>query len=112
MTMSRRPSGTITQFVYPFAEPLPITHIPAKQRFWGGSETLGGWFVAGVRFRRTLIGVGVPASSAPSTAGIDASATAAPPHGRSIPLWLVAATAVLVFALAATLARRRRGDVV
>jgi hypothetical protein len=114
MTVSRRPSGTITQFVYPYAEPLPITHIPAKQRFWGSSETVGGWFAAGIRFRRTLVAVGVPASSAPSTADIDAAATAAPPHGGSISLWLVA-TAVLVLAvlaLAAILVRRRRGDLV
>ena len=108
MTMSRRLSGTITQFVFPYAEPLPITHIPAKQRFWGSSETVGGWFVAGNRFRTTLIGLGLPAVRPSSpTVGIDAVATAASPHGGSIWPWLVVAVAVMVLAFAIFLMRRR-----
>jgi hypothetical protein len=107
MTFSRRLSGTITQFVFPYAEPLPITHIPAKQRFWGSSETVGGWFVAGLRFKRTLIGLGLPAARPSPTVGIDAAATAVSPHGGSISPWLVVAMAVLVLAFGAILLRRR-----
>jgi hypothetical protein len=107
MTMSRRLSGTITQFVFPYAEPLPITYMPAKQRYWGSNETVGGWFVVRVAFKRTLIGLGLPTSSpSPSTVGIDAATATVPPR-TGIPPWLSIALAVPALALAFFLIHRR-----
>jgi hypothetical protein len=107
MTVSRRLSGTITQFVYPYAEPLSVTHIPAKQRFWGSNETVGGWFVAGIRFRRTLISLGLPAARPSPTVGIDAAATAVGSQADSISSWLLVAMAIPALALMVILLRRR-----
>ena len=107
MTLSRRHAGTITQFVFPYAEPLPVTYTPAKQRYWRASQTVGGWFVTRAGFRQTLIGLGLPTTSAsPSTAGSDVATATVPQRAGSTP-WLLVAPAGLVVALAVMLIGRR-----
>jgi hypothetical protein len=109
MSLSDRRSGTIVQYAYPFAEPMPVTHIPAKQQYWANNETVGGWFVAHLGFRQTLISLGVPVPGASgSAAGIDAAADVVPPN-RAVSPWLVVAAAVLASVLAAVLLRRGLG---
>ena len=41
MTLSDRRPHTITQYLYPYADPLPLTHMLAGQPYWRGSETVG-----------------------------------------------------------------------
>jgi hypothetical protein len=108
MTLSDRDSGTIVQYVYPYAEPLPITYMPAKQTYWG-TKTVGAWYAARVGFRQTLIDVGLPASASPQpAAGSDAGPSAVSRPAGSILTGLVVATVFLALALVAILMRRNR----
>jgi len=108
MPFSERRSDPIVQYVYPYAEPKPVTYMPAKQAFWGDNETVGTWYVARVRFKATLIGVGLPASApSPPVAGIDTPAAAVPRAGFD-PTPLLIATAMLALVLAAFQMRRHR----
>jgi hypothetical protein len=109
MAISDRRSDTIVQYVYPYAEPKPVTHMPAKQPFWGTQETVGGWYVARVGFRETLIGLGLPAaapSPSASPAGIGMASATVPSQGDPIPSRLWIGAAVLALMLAAVLIRR------
>jgi hypothetical protein len=110
MPLSERRSDTIVQYVYPYAEPKPVTYMPAKQAFWGDSETVGTWYVARLRFKETLIGLGLPAL-APSqpAAGIDVPSVALPSAGLD-PTPILIATAMLALVLAAIQMRRHRVD--
>lgn len=99
MALSDRRSDTIVQYVYPYAVPRPVTHMPARQGFWGSNETVGGWYVARIGFRDTLIGLGLPASApSPPAAGIGTAAPAIPPtEFGPIPLVVVVMMLALVF---------------
>jgi hypothetical protein len=108
MAIPERPTSRIVQYVFPFADPAPVTHIPAGQRYWGGSETVGAWFAASTRFRQTLVRVGLPATleaaSSPSVATDQHSPTSVG-GVRTLTWWFVAA--LLAATLAWGLARRR-----
>jgi hypothetical protein len=110
MELSADTSSNIVQIVYPYAEPSPVTYIAPHQQFWDGNETRGAWFVAGLRFKQMLIDVGLPATPpmmAPSPAAGDARGAAdSAPAGSPTMISLIVA-AVLAFASAAFLARRR-----
>jgi hypothetical protein len=111
MPMSDRRSDTIIQYVYPYAEPKPITYMPAKQAFWGSEETVGTWYVARVGLRETLIGLGLPASApSPPVAGIDAPTAAVPEQTGSIRTRLLAGAVVFALALATVSIRRHRAE--
>ena len=58
------PNGisTIVQDVYPYAKPLPVTHMRAGQRFWNSGRTHGGWFLSSDGLKETLVKAGLPAS--------------------------------------------------
>lgn len=100
-------SDTVVQYVFPYAEPLPVTQIPAEQRYWGSNETVGGWYVAHHRFRDTLIELGLPASAASlGSAGRDTATVAVTRPIASMPWGSLAAAVVLVAALAAILYAR------
>jgi len=105
------PSTDIVQYVFPYAEPGPITFMPPNQAYWGTAETDGGWFAATVGFRETLIGLGLPETpqSAKSLAVVSDEGdpiSTAPRGSATIPLWM--AGALVAVAFAATLRRRRR----
>jgi hypothetical protein len=108
ITYSMSP-GEIVQYVYPYADPRPITYMPPNQRFWRGNETAGAWFVARLGFRRTLIGLGLPAEPAPPpTAGYHPAPLAASSPAGSNATPVVVAVAALALASAVILVRRRR----
>lgn len=96
------PTGTgvsdrIRQELYPYAATGPVTYMQPGQRLFG-EETPGGWFQADPRLKDLLVSAGLPAT-----------APAAPSHGRSFPIELaVLAALVLGLALATALVIRRR----
>ena len=55
-------TSTIVQDVYPYAKPLPVTHMRVGQPFWNGSQTHGGWFVSSAALKMTLVKAGLSAS--------------------------------------------------
>jgi hypothetical protein len=109
MGLSDRDSDTIVQFVYPFAEPVPITHMPPKQKYWESYETVGAWYAARIGLRKTLIGLGLPAPiAAVRSAGTGTTTATVAPHGGSIPTGFLAATLAGVLAFAVILIGRHR----
>jgi hypothetical protein len=107
MGLSNRDPDTIVQYVYPFAEPVPITHMPENQKYWGSNETVGAWYAARIGLTKTLIGLGVPAWGASlRSAGGDAATAVVAPHDGSIPTGFLAASVVIMFAFGAILRRR------
>jgi hypothetical protein len=110
MGSPRRHPDRIIQYVFPFAEPQPITYVPANQTYWGSSETVGAWFAARIGFTRTLLRLGLPASgSFERSTGRD-EPTAAVSHASSNPTRFIAAAVVLVLGLAGILRGRRRSE--
>jgi hypothetical protein len=49
----------VTQYVYPYAEPLPVTFMPPRQRSPGGTSSIGGWYMADQTLTRQLETFGV-----------------------------------------------------
>ena len=96
------PTGTevsdrIRQDLYPYAATGPVTYMQPGQRLFG-EETPGGWFQADRRLKDLLVSAGLPAT-----------APAAPSHGRSFPIELaVLAALALGLALATALVIRHR----
>jgi hypothetical protein len=89
-------TSTLTQDVYPYAKPSPVTHMRAGQHFWGSSRTHGGWFVADAGLKRALVNSGLPKSPPPES------------RSGSFPwAWTVAGVAAAVLLL--VLALRRQG---
>jgi hypothetical protein len=114
MAIPERPTSDIVQYVFPYAEPQPITYIPRNQTYWGRSKTVGGWYAAPLGFKRTLIGLGLPAAATgmeSSAAGTDVGGTAEV-GARGSPrraLWVTGSLfAVVALAGAAVLTRNRR----
>ena len=62
--MSGARRDRVTQYVYPFARPHPVTYMPDGQAVWG-HRTAGGWFVANNTLRRGLLRLGVPEPATP-----------------------------------------------
>ncbi|MDP9330356.1 MAG: hypothetical protein M3P11_06955 [Actinomycetota bacterium] len=54
------PSNQVVQYVFPFAQPQPVTYMPGR-----------GWYVAHPRLKGLLVGFGLPATVAEAT-GISA----------------------------------------
>jgi hypothetical protein len=106
MPLSERRSDTIVQYVFPYAEPKPITYMPAKQVFWGDNETVGTWYVARIGFRETLIGLGLPASAPSQPAAGISPPTVATVQAGFDPTPILIGTAILALVLAAILMRR------
>jgi hypothetical protein len=81
--LDRRPAGTLgpkytiaytmpgpnneldalTQDVYPYASPGPVTYVEPGQAFWTTERTRGGWFVAPSALRDLLVEAGLPESA-------------------------------------------------
>jgi hypothetical protein len=91
----------LVQYVYPYAQPDPVTYMPPGQRFWVTQHTRGGWFDADVLLKRTLVRLGLPAT-APAPGGGGGL------PWRPVGLGLAAAFAILL-AVGGVLALRRRG---
>ena len=93
------PDGTSTlrQDVYPYARPTPVTYMAPGQRFFGGQQSLGGWYVASTALRTSLVAAGLPART-PDTGG-----------SGWWPAWAIAAAVLVFAALAAATVRSPRG---
>ena len=81
-TVARRPAGTlgpryaivylvpgpndiqsrVTQYVYPYAKPRPLSYLRPGQVFWDGRKAHGGWYRATAALRRALVRSGLPAT--------------------------------------------------
>ena len=97
MTLEGQRSSQIVQYVYPYADPRPVTYMPGGQPYWTrGQTTTGGWYVARPRLRQLLIDVGLPASPPQTTHNpATLSTTHASPGPSTLPILIV-----LGFALA------------
>lgn len=89
-------NSTLVQDVYPYAKPRPVTYMRAGQRFWAGTRTHGGWFVAAAGMKAALVKAGLP-ESAPPTSG-----------GAFFP-WAWTSAGAVAFVLLLGFALRRRG---
>jgi hypothetical protein len=69
--------STIVQDVYPYAKPSPVTYMRPGQRFWAGTRTHGGWFVAGPGLKSALLASGLPESPPTSSASFPLAWTGA-----------------------------------
>jgi hypothetical protein len=95
---ARNETWTVTQDVYPYAQPTPVTYMKSGQAIFeipGG--TRGGWFRADARAKHLLVAAGLPAS--PPSAGGD---------GSSVPRLVFPAIALLLVVSAAGVLVRRR----
>jgi hypothetical protein len=96
-------SSRLHQDVYPYAEHYPITYMPSGQKIWG-TPVRGGWFVGGVKLRKALARVGVPAE-APQPPPPPAASHEPPPQGPASELRardigvIVAGAVILALAL-------------
>lgn len=59
----------VVQELYPYARPVPLTHMQPGQVFWGNQTTYGGWFRASADLERMLVRTGLPVSPPPTSAG-------------------------------------------
>jgi hypothetical protein len=82
-TLARRPAGTlgpryvivyvvpgpndiqsrVTQYVYPYAKPRPLSYLKPGQAFWKGERAHGGWYRATAALKRALVRSGLPAKA-------------------------------------------------
>jgi hypothetical protein len=89
----------IRQDIYPYAKPYPVTYMPAGQQIFD-QETRGGWYLASVDTRTTLVQAGLPARSPQAT-----------PTSAGFPGLPVALAAAGLLALGGLGAAQRRGMV-
>ena len=52
----------ITQYVYPYAKPRPLSYLKPGQAFWDGRKAHGGWYRATAALKRALVRSGLPAT--------------------------------------------------
>jgi hypothetical protein len=99
-------SNKLHQDVYPYAKPYPVTYMPSGQKIYG-TPVKGGWFAGGVKLKRALARVGVPAQ-APEPPASANPAPAAHASGSGIEARVIGAIVVgtLILALALLLAIR------
>jgi hypothetical protein len=79
----------VVQYVFPYAQPKPVTFMPAGQTFLQHQKTGGGWFVAPERLKRELISLVLPATAAEATTPPSPSPIARAGR-RGFPVWWTA----------------------
>jgi hypothetical protein len=103
-------SGKLRQDVYPYARPTPVTYMPLGQKIYG-EAVKGGWFAGGVKLKRALVRVGVPAQ-APEAPSPATPKPAQPSSGSGLSTAeiaaIVAPAAILALALLLGVRARRR----
>jgi hypothetical protein len=51
----------IRQYIYPYAQPTPVSYTPPGQPFFGSEQTRGGWYIASTSFLKdALLQAGLP----------------------------------------------------
>ena len=102
-----RTRDLIVQYVYPYAEPSPVTFMPSHQDSPGGISSVGGWFVADQALTRELEVFG---AQAPSNDGANTEVD----QGAGAQLFTVSRVLVAVLGLAGIMGlaayKRRRRD--
>ena len=107
MTLEGQPSSHLIQYVYPYADPRPVTSMPAGQPYWTrGQRTAGGWYVARPRLRQLLIGIGLPQTAPQATQDPASATTTGTGSSSGVPLSIV--LAVMLAGTALILIARRR----
>jgi hypothetical protein len=86
----------VVQYVFPYAQPNPVTYMPARQTFLQHHKTGGGWFLAPQRLERELITLGLPATVAEATAPSPPPVPRAGQHGFPV-RWTALAVGSVVF---------------
>jgi hypothetical protein len=94
--------ATLTQDLYPYATPYPVTYMKGGQPYWGSNKTHGGWFVSTAALKTTLVRAGLP-KVAPHVS----SSWGAGIFSTGMISVLAAALALLLGASAAVFMRRR-----
>jgi hypothetical protein len=87
-------TSTVRQYVFPYAAPGPVVHMPPGQQFWSTNATVGGWHVAGARLKTVLIDVGLP-ETPPSAAESAQAHGARTLDSRPFALWVAAGVTAL-----------------
>ena len=104
----------VVQYVYPFAEPRPLTYMPPNQLYLRDARTGGGWFVASLDFLQEWRNLGLPATTIGSTATPSGGETWSDevttfPDGRDVALIVAAlALSAAILVLAGRQVRRSR----
>jgi hypothetical protein len=103
-----RTRDLIVQYVYPYAEPSPVTFMPSHQDTPGGVSSVGGWFVADQALTRELevFGAQAPSNDDVSPAQEDPEAGA---QLVTVSRLLVVGI-VLVIVMSLVVSRRRRRE--
>jgi hypothetical protein len=108
MMPMRGKTDEIVQYVYPYAEPRPVTFMPPGQTYWGKNSTVGAWYQAAhVDLKQMLVSLGLPAA-APTTAPVRADGASGSGSGGSSPVILALVVIAVLLALAAVVTWRRR----
>lgn len=101
-TKERTRSSNVGQYVFPYATPRPVTYMPADQRFWAGTRTAGGWFIARSGLRRLFVDLGLTTNATSATRAVETEAVSRRPLvERDHPLtalWLAVALGALAAA--------------
>ncbi len=95
-------SGTVIQYVYPYAAEGPVTYTPAGQPFLEGDLTHGGWYEATSLLTSTLVSAGLP-SEAPRSSPESPVQTPG-----SVAVWPVVGGIVILGVALTSVAIRRR----
>ncbi|MBI3647342.1 MAG: hypothetical protein HY240_01035 [Actinobacteria bacterium] len=80
----------VVQYVFPYAQPKPVTYMPARQTFLQHQRTGGGWFVTPPRLERELVSLGLPATAAEATATPPSPSPVATAGQHGFPVWWTA----------------------
>lgn len=93
------PNGdsTLTQDLYPYATPAPLTYMSPSQKFWGNESTTGGWFRGSAQLKAMLVRAGLPATAPVAHAS----------HARGVGIALETGAGIAVAAAALALLYRR-----
>jgi hypothetical protein len=101
-TKERKRSSNVVQYVFPYATPRPVTYMSGDQRFWAGTRTAGGWFIARSGLRRLFVDLGLTTNATSTTRAVETEAVSRRPLvERDHPLtalWLAVALGALAVA--------------
>jgi hypothetical protein len=101
-------SSEVVQYVFPNAEPRPLTYMPAGQRFWGRTRTAGGWYVARSGLRRLFADLGVTNDATEVMPGVEGDEASRHRSGEWEGVLISISVAAVAAALAVILAFGRR----
>jgi hypothetical protein len=75
----------VVQYVFPFAQPQPVTYMPPGQTYLKNYKTGGGWYIAHPNLKGRLVEFGLPATAAEATQMPAPTVATAAHDGSSVP---------------------------